>query len=58
MCLPVSKYRIYLKLVTSKECIAIIYIAIFLHYLLYIEFYMPQGLESEKPYLLGIGMLI
>lgn len=29
-----------------------------LHYLLYIEFYMPQGLESEKPYLLGIGMLI
>lgn len=29
-----------------------------LHYLLYIESYMLQGLESGKPYPLGIGMLI
>lgn len=34
------------------------YIVIFLHYLLYIESYMLQGLESGKPYPLGIGMLI
>ena len=58
MCLPVGRYRTYLKPVTSKGCIVIIYIVIFLHYLLYIEFYMLQGLESEKPYPLGTGMLI
>ena len=33
-----------------KGCIVIIYIVIFLHYLLYIESYMLQGLESGKPY--------
>ena len=42
----------------DKGCIVIIYIVIFLHYLLYIESYMLQGLESGKPYPLGIGMLI
>jgi hypothetical protein len=50
--------RTSLKLATSKGCIVIIYIVIFLHYLLYIESYMLQGLESGKPYPLGIGMLI
>ena len=58
MCLPVDRYRTSLKLATNKGCIVIIYIVIFLHYLLYIESYMLQGLESEKPYPLGIGMLI
>lgn len=42
----------------KQGCIVIIYIVIFLHYLLYIESYMLQGLESGKPYPLGIGMLI
>ena len=43
---------------TREGAFVIIYIVIFLHYLLYIESYMLQGLESGKPYPLGIGMLI